>query len=241
MINFLSLYDIYVIIRNLISKEKDLSFKHLSKIKKNSFSKNVIKLNLSFNRINDIPNEILTITNIKILDIGFNEIDKIKNLPKSLKELWIPRNKLTKIENLPNSLKELDISRNFITIIENLPTSLKVLWILNNPIKEIRSLPNQLEQLYMDYSLLEYIDPVLYKHQLIDYISEQNFNFEVIPKRLKLCYLYKIGYLIIKLQRWWRKKNIILKTKYKRDINEEIKCKPGVGIEYFNGINEIFN
>jgi hypothetical protein len=32
-----------------------------------------------------------------------------------------------------------------------------------------------------------------------------------------------------------------LKTKYKRNINEEILCKPGFGIEYFKGLEEIID
>jgi hypothetical protein len=37
----------------------------------------------------------------------------------------------------------------------------------------------------------------------------------------------------------WRKKNIQLKSKYKLDINTEIKYKPNFGIEYYNNLKEI--
>ena len=129
--------------------------------------------------------------------------------------LYICNNQITEINNL-HKLRRLDIRNNQITEIKNLPKSLKELWINNN--------------------LIEYINPVLYKHKL----KYQLCNFiNTTPDRLKLCYLYKIAYLIPKLQRWWRKKNIQLKSRYKIDINTEIKYKPKFGIEYYNDLKEI--
>jgi hypothetical protein len=83
---------------------------------------------------------------------------------------------------------------------------------------------------------LKYVNSALYKNK----VACRFCNFiNIKPDRLKLCYLYKIAYLIPKLQRWWRKKNIELKTKYKIEINNEIKYKPGLGIEFYNNLNEI--
>jgi Leucine-rich repeat (LRR) protein len=167
-----------------------------------------------------------------------NQIREIKNLPNSLQELWINNNQIREIKNLPDSLKKLYISGNQITEIKNLSSTLQLLYIKNNQIREIKNLPSSLKVLWIDNNPIEYINPVLYKHKLKDELCNL---INTTPDKLKLCYLYKIAYLIPKLQRWWRKKNIQLKTKYKRDINTEIKYKPEFGIEYFNSLDDFNN
>jgi Leucine-rich repeat (LRR) protein len=203
-----------------------LLYKYLTKIK---------KLNLDNNQIREINNLPHT---LKKLHISNNQITEIKNLPTTLETLFIKYNQIREIKNLPKSLKRLFISHNQIREIKNLPRTLKKLWICNNQIREIKDLPNTLKILCICYNPIEYINPVLYKHRFADYLCR---CINTRPNRLKLCYLYKIAYLIPKLQRWWRKKNIQLKTRYKIDINTEIKYKPGFGIEYFNDLEEILD
>ena len=176
---------------------------------------------------------------MEYLDLTSKNLTEIpNNLPNLLKYLWIDDNQIREINNLPNSLQELDIGNNQITEIKNLPNSLQTLIISNNQIREIKNLPNSLKYLDLDNNPIKYINPVLYKHQLRYKLCDL---INTTPNRLKLCYLYKIAYLIPKLQKWWRKKNIQLKSEYKRDINAEIKYKPEFGIEYFNDLEEIFH
>jgi Leucine-rich repeat (LRR) protein len=232
----------------------DLSYRNLTEIP-NNLPSTLQKLYISENQITEIKN---LPDSLKDLYIDYNQIREIKNLPNSLKELWISKNQIREIKNLPNSLKELWISKNQIREIKNLPNSLKELWISNNQIREINNLPSTLQKLDIAGNQIreiknlprtlqclsiynnpiEYINPVLYKHQLHNQLCEY---IDTTHDRLKLCYLYKIAYLIPKLQRWWRKKNIQLKSGYKIDINTEIKYKPGVGIEYFNSLENFNN
>ena len=116
-------------------------------------------------------------------------------------------------KNLPNSLQHLDISENQISKIMNIPDSLINLNISCNPIK--------------------YVDPKLWKHELVEQFCRY---VSTTPNRLKLCWKFQICYQVIKLQRWWRKKNIELKTNKKYDLNRELEYKPNFGIKYFEAL-----
>ncbi len=221
----------------------------------NDLSNSLTHLWINNNQITVIPNNLPN--SLKILYLNGNQITEIpNNLPNSLKYLGISENQITEFPNgLPNSsplgdvansalaerwsLNMLDLSYNRITEIHypqgGLLYTLTYLRIDNNQITEIHNLPDSLFYLNIDNNPINYINPKLYKHRLKNKLCEL---VDTTPDRLKLCYLYKIAYLILKLQRFWRKKLYIQKSKSKFSINREIECKPGVGIYYFKAIDE---
>ncbi|MFA8298732.1 MAG: COR domain-containing protein [Hyphomicrobiales bacterium] len=97
--------------------------------------------------LTEIPKKIRSFTWITTLDISYNQIQRLENLPNSLKSLIIWNNQIQKLENLPNNLKDLIIWSNQIQKLENLPVSLNKLYINSNKIKKLENLPNSLKNL----------------------------------------------------------------------------------------------
>jgi len=120
---------------------------NLTEIKRLDNLNQLIKLDLSYNKINEIKN-IDSLINLQILALSNNQITEIKGLYKlaNLKELHLSSNKITEIKSLENlvTLKELHLSSNKITEIKGLNKleSLEELHLCSNKITEIKGLVN---------------------------------------------------------------------------------------------------
>ena len=83
---------------------------------------NLLKLNLTANNIESIPEIINTFIELKFLILNNNKIEKISNLDNlsKLEKLELRGNKISKVEGLNNlkNLKKLTLSCNLITNIE---------------------------------------------------------------------------------------------------------------------------
>ena len=90
----------------------------------------------TFERIN-IKKLILFPTNTKVLNLSYNEIEKIENLPFYLDKLYIEYNPVHKIENLPLTLRVLAIDCTPITKIENIPIGLAKLFYNNKTVTHV--------------------------------------------------------------------------------------------------------
>jgi protein phosphatase 1 regulatory subunit 7 len=99
------------------------------------------------------------------LDLAFNQIKKIENIPKAkIEKLYLNENKIHQIENLNHlkDLKLLELGSNKIKKIENLQENLNLeqLWIGRNKIRKIENLNSliQLKTLSIQDNLLTKID-----------------------------------------------------------------------------------
>ena len=96
-----------------------------------------------YNQIAEIPAQISLLKNLKVLNLGFNRIEEIKNLEElsNLETLILRGNKLTKIQNLKSltKLQNLYLQDNEIAVIENLEElfALKTLYLDGNKITNL--------------------------------------------------------------------------------------------------------
>ncbi|CAH6722407.1 putative uncharacterized leucine-rich repeat-containing protein C926.06c [[Candida] jaroonii] len=97
---------------------------------------NLVKLNLSNNLLEEIPDGLRHLVNIKYLNFSDNYITKLSNLPNNLKQLTtlnFNNNKITNLDGLQNlhSLEKIDLRKNSLTSINSLKPIL-FLFIKNN-------------------------------------------------------------------------------------------------------------
>jgi hypothetical protein len=154
---------------------------------------NLVELNLSYNKLTNIP---LIPPNLKKLNIERNELEKIENILESnLEYLNISGNDIQTLEGLPSTLKKLEISKNSITILdisnliqlEYLNASSNDIVIINNNFPEtlihIKLDHNQLESIpdiNSNIVTLEILDnqlKTLPKIKTFDYITKFNISF----------------------------------------------------------------
>jgi Leucine-rich repeat (LRR) protein len=147
----------------------DLSNGHLDEIK-NYKLKYIIELNLSGNKLKELPEWIDKCVNLQRLYCSHNQLallpeslpnslqilycrnNQLTSLPESLstnlQELYCSNNQLTSLpESLPNTLQKLDCSNNqLISLPERLPTTLQKLYCGNNQLTSLpESFPNSLQ------------------------------------------------------------------------------------------------
>jgi Leucine-rich repeat (LRR) protein len=129
----------------------NLSNGHLDEIK-NYKLEDIIELNLSSNKLKELPEWIDKCINLQILNCFYNQLISLpKSLPTTLQKLDCYNNKLISLpESLPNSLQILDCSGNKLTQLpENLSSSLQVLYCSDNQLISLpENLPNFLQILY---------------------------------------------------------------------------------------------
>jgi Leucine-rich repeat (LRR) protein len=129
----------------------DLSNGHLDEIKNYKLD-DIIKLNLSGNKLKELPKWIDKCVNLHILDCSDNQLTSLPNgLPTTLQKLNCSDNQLTLLpESLPTSLQILNCSDNqLISLPKNLPPSLQMLDCSYNQLILLpESLPNSLQILY---------------------------------------------------------------------------------------------
>jgi Leucine-rich repeat (LRR) protein len=129
----------------------DLSNGHLDEIK-NYKLEDITELDISYNKLKQLPEWINNCVNLQILYCYNNQLTSLlESLQNSLRELYCWNNQLTLLpENLPNSLQKLYCSGNQLTRLpESLPTSLQILSCSHNHLISLpESLPSSLQKLY---------------------------------------------------------------------------------------------
>ena len=93
----------------------------------------ITELNISYQGLVNLPDDIDKYTNLKILDCSENKLTSLDNLPQTLKNLYCGYNEITSLDNLPPTLEILICVCNKITSLDNLPPSLEYLSCVNNP------------------------------------------------------------------------------------------------------------
>ncbi len=69
---------------------------------------------------------------LKILNLSYNNLTSLPELPDSLEELFCDNNQLTSLPKLPKSLKKIICTYNQLTSLPELPDSLKELYCEGN-------------------------------------------------------------------------------------------------------------
>ena len=113
-------YENIIIVKNYLTSNdlQDILLLGMFKYSLNKLS----KINLTANNLEIIPDVFQSLTDLKILILNNNKIEKITNLENStkLEKLELKGNKITRIENLNNlqNLKKLTLSCNLIANID---------------------------------------------------------------------------------------------------------------------------
>jgi len=99
-------------------------------------------LNIKFNEKHNID--------IKQLTLGYN-FNQDLNIPPNIKKLNLNYNNINLIDNLPNGIEELEFGCSFNLPLTNLLNSIKIIsFNVNSKYdKELNNLPNFLEKLYL--------------------------------------------------------------------------------------------
>jgi Leucine-rich repeat (LRR) protein len=154
---------------------------------------NLVELNLSYNKLTNIP---LIPPNLKKLNIERNELEKIENLLESqLEYLNISGNDIQTLEGLPPTLKKLEIDKNSITILDisnlfkleylnansndivtinnNFPETLIHIELNHNQLESIPDINSNIVTLELSNNRLKFLPKI----KTIDYIKNFDFSF----------------------------------------------------------------
>ena len=113
----------------------------------------VYKLDLSKNRLKEVPEGVFTLSNLYHLNLSKNKLKEISSeigSLKKLKHLNVDRNKLTKLPDELGELSQLEellISRNEIQYLPNSIVDLKNLKVLDMWSNEFEEFPEDMEEL----------------------------------------------------------------------------------------------
>lgn len=133
-----------------------------------------IKGNYNYKKIKSILKRIYEIPIIRYrliyLNLAFNNIKKIENLPEGLLTLILHSNEVEKIENIPYSVIKLNFCINKIMRLENLPPYLEYLNISYNKIDILENLNKNLECLIFNANYIKFNMAKKYLKKILIYI-----------------------------------------------------------------------
>lgn len=227
-------------IKNLNLKE----FPDLREIARKNSKFDINKLReiyASENEIESVP-DLSYIPNLRILDVGFNKLKTIENLPETLYELCCKNNEIDKI-SLPKYIVVLDVGFNKIKKIKNLQM-IKILYVNDNQITELEDMPfvekivcynNSIEKIGHTPNL-KYLDATnnkieklneSYKY-LRDLIITNNLCFQKLPEMRNIKYL-EITDTGIEVIDYYPTLNELICRKI---VNEHEKKQMGISSQY---------
>lgn len=102
-----------------------------------------------FNQIDSI-NRLNQLVNLKQLQLSYNQLSMLPNLPNNLEELYISNNDLTSLPALPAALKTVYFNGNQISQWPNFGNSIRMINAADNQLTSINVLPDSLQYLYVD-------------------------------------------------------------------------------------------
>lgn len=148
----------HVDVKNCNIKHLDLSNNKLTNRSKLLIPDHIECLNLSYNELTYLNFKDKSILN---LNVNYNLIDKIFELPDDLNKLSCIENKITNFK-LPNKLNDkliyLNLTKNNLKHLEGNFITLIDLLISNNKLKKIEAKFSQLQKLHFSYNNIKYFD-----------------------------------------------------------------------------------
>jgi E3 ubiquitin-protein ligase SspH2 len=185
-------------LQSLMNLPKDLEYLYIIKnkidckeLKRIKEMEKLLELNLMYNILEETINlSELNLNNLIELNLSFNNIKEIKDLPNQLKKINISN---TNISNLPNNINKLinlevlNISKTQISEIDELPDNIIKLqceecWIIN-----INKLPKELKYLYACNNQIERIAEFTNKIIYIDISCNLIFDLPKLPNKIEYC------------------------------------------------------
>jgi len=167
----------------------------------------IIEISLDFKRLTYLPN-LSRFTCLKSLNICYNNLTSLPELPKSLEELYCRHNQLTFLPELPESLIYLHCSDNQLTFLPELPKSIKYLNCAYNQLTFLPKLPENLRHIICYNNQLTFL-PELPKINLrlnfennIIYEIVYDLNIEIIKKNIKIINKFRKLHYFIKIKYW---------------------------------------
>jgi Leucine-rich repeat (LRR) protein len=124
---------------------------------------------------------LLRFTNLKYLNLAYNHLVELPELPDSLTYLNIDFNYIKRIEKLPPNLSEFYCSLNGMEFMCELPNSIRYLNCYTNRLTVMPNLPNQLIEMDCHSNFLTNF-PELSPNLKVLYVSDN--NLETFPKQL---------------------------------------------------------
>lgn len=88
------------------------------------------------------------LTNLRHLDLSFNDISFFGPLPDGLRYLKVRHNRIATLPTLPAALDELDAQSNRLVQLPTLPDGLRVLRVSGNRLTSLPALPNSMRAIY---------------------------------------------------------------------------------------------
>lgn len=136
--------------------------------------------------------------NLVHLDLSYNDISDIPELPLTVEHINISNNSLFRIQELHKlkRLHTLNISSNNISdTLPYLPDSIKVLFIDKNSLSAIQNLPTSLEEFSMSDNYILEIPKNIYKCNNLKFIEADNNSLKTFPdfKNKEMKYLQYIN------------------------------------------------
>jgi protein phosphatase 1 regulatory subunit 7 len=113
------------------------------------------------------------------LDLSFNKIKQIENLPSGLKKLYLCQNEIIEMKGLEplNDLVLLELGSNKITEIDYKMDSLEELWLGKNKISQIKGLSPNLTRLSLQDNLITKMEGLSLLSKLTElYLSENGIK-----------------------------------------------------------------
>ncbi|MFY7965268.1 MAG: hypothetical protein ACOVO1_10255, partial [Chitinophagaceae bacterium] len=141
--------------------------------------------------LSSIPLAILNSTKLEDLDVSYNLLTNIPNLPNSLKGFDCSNNRLTTLPQLPINLEFLNCAKNNISVLPTLHNNLTVLICSYNKITNIPVFPVNIYRLECDNNLLTSIPIIPANAGVINFTSNLLTSFPNILRKAQ-AFDYKL-------------------------------------------------
>lgn len=184
-------------------------------LKIDNLPKTLIKLNVSYNIIENI--DISNLTKLEFVNISHNKIKTIENLPQNIQEFICEFNEIEYLNlNGLDKLVKLHASNNSITLIENQPDSIIDIQFENNPSITFRN---------------SQLDNIQGSTQENDDFSEQQRNYkDALNEYFRIKQQYENEFLDMKRKAYNREPNKRIAKRMVLQVKPKcIKCKRPVG------------
>jgi Leucine-rich repeat (LRR) protein len=121
------------------------------------------------------------LTNLTHLDLSWNELRELPEMPEGLDWLMCSRNRLTSLQGIPSTVRTLIGDSNKVRVVSGLPAGLIKMCLADNRIEHIESFPPTLQLCYVSYNNLQEFPPF---PDTIEVLSVMSNNLRELPPRL---------------------------------------------------------
>ncbi len=121
------------------------------------------------------------LTNLTHLDLSWNELRELPEMPEGLDWLMCSRNRLSSLQGIPSTVRTVIADQNEIRLVSGLPAGLIKMCLADNRIEHIDSLPPTLQLCYVSYNQLKSL-PAL--PETVEVVSCMSNHLQQLPVHL---------------------------------------------------------